>query len=182
MNEMIYTYDGSFDGLLSCIFDSYAHKEIPTAITCGEEPVLTLFPVRSIPTDSGHAARVLRRLHQLSPYGEELVRRGYLTCMDDREIRLYRLVAKLLREGPGFLRDFSDETLLALYDSMVEQISGEMPRTVERWHQPASMQAWEENVSKLRDTLAARRAYFKETLRTTFHLSDARMAELFPNG
>ena len=111
MNEMIYTYDGSFDGLLSCIFDSYAHKEIPTAITCGEEPVLTLFPVRSIPTDSGHAARVLRRLHQLSPYGEELVRRGYLTCMDDREIRLYRLVAKLLREGPGFLRDFSDETL-----------------------------------------------------------------------
>lgn len=78
--------------------------------------------------------------------------------------------------------DFSDETLLALYDSMVEQISGEMPRTVERWHQPASMQAWEENVSKLRDTLAARRAYFKETLRTTFHLSDARMAELFPNG
>lgn len=24
MNEMIYTYDGSFEGFLCCIFDSYA--------------------------------------------------------------------------------------------------------------------------------------------------------------
>ena len=39
------------------------------------------------------------------------MRRGFLTCMEDREIRLYRLVVKLLREGPGFLRNFSDETL-----------------------------------------------------------------------
>ena len=26
MNEMIYTYDGSFEGFLCCIFDSYAAK------------------------------------------------------------------------------------------------------------------------------------------------------------
>ena len=39
------------------------------------------------------------------------MRRGFLTCMEDREIRLYRLVVKLLREGSGFLRNFSDETL-----------------------------------------------------------------------
>lgn len=32
MTEMIYDYDGSFDGLLSCIFDSYAYRESPTAI------------------------------------------------------------------------------------------------------------------------------------------------------
>ena len=50
-------------------------------------------------------------MHKLSPYGEELVRRGFLTCMEEREIRLYRLVVKLLREGPSFLRNFSDETL-----------------------------------------------------------------------
>lgn len=31
--------------------------------------------------------------------------------MEEREIRLYRLVVKLLREGPSFLRNFSDETL-----------------------------------------------------------------------
>ena len=29
MNEMIYTYDGSFEGFLCCIFESYAKKESP---------------------------------------------------------------------------------------------------------------------------------------------------------
>lgn len=29
MNEMIYLYDGSFEGLLCCIFDSYANKGNP---------------------------------------------------------------------------------------------------------------------------------------------------------
>ena len=111
MNEMIYIYDGTFEGLLCCIFDSYANKEVLTAITNDEDAIPTLFPTRAIHTDAAHAARVLRKLHKLSPWGEELVRRGYLTCMEDKEIRIYRLVAKLLREGPGFLRDFSDETL-----------------------------------------------------------------------
>lgn len=100
MNEMIYTYDGSFEGFLCCIFDSYANKEVLTAITDDEDSAPILFPVRAIQTDSDHAGRVLRKLHKLSPYGEELVRRGFLTCMEDREIRLYRLVVKLLREGP----------------------------------------------------------------------------------
>ena len=111
MNEMIYIYDGTFEGLLCCIFDSYANKEVLTAITNDEDAAPTLFPTRAISTDAAHAARVLRKLHKLSPWGEELVRRGYLTCMEDKEIHIYRLVAKLLREGPGFLRDFSDETL-----------------------------------------------------------------------
>ena len=39
MTEMIYDYDGSFDGLLSCIFDSYAYRESPTAIFCTEDAV-----------------------------------------------------------------------------------------------------------------------------------------------
>ena len=95
MNEMIYTYDGSFEGFLCCIFDSYANKEVLTAITDDEDSAPILFPVRAIRTDSGHAGRVLRKLHKLSPYGEELVRRGFLTCMEEREIRLYRLVVKL---------------------------------------------------------------------------------------
>ena len=29
---MIYIYDGSFNGFLCCIFDSYANKEVLTAI------------------------------------------------------------------------------------------------------------------------------------------------------
>ena len=45
MNEMNYTYDGSFEGFLCCIFDSYANKEVLTAITDDEDSAPILFPV-----------------------------------------------------------------------------------------------------------------------------------------
>lgn len=109
--EMVYYYDGSFDGFLSCIFESYANKEVLTAIYCDEDTVPTLFDCRSVTTDSAHAMRVLRKLIKVSPYAAELVQKGFLTCMEDKELYLYRMVVKLLREGPAFLRNFSDETL-----------------------------------------------------------------------
>lgn len=123
--EMIYYYDGSFDGFLSCIFDSYAYKEIPAGILPGGDAVLTLYESRTVPTDPGHAARVLRKVAALSPEAAVLLRRGFLTCLPEKELRLYRLTAKLLRQGPGFLRDRSDETLYPVIKA-VRHLNGEV--------------------------------------------------------
>ena len=30
--EVVYEYDGSFDGLMCCIYESYMHKERPVMI------------------------------------------------------------------------------------------------------------------------------------------------------
>ena len=111
MTEMVYCYDGSFDGFLCCIFESYAKHEVLTTINSDEDSEPTLYPTRRIVTDREHARRVYRKIRQLSPAAADLVRRGFLTCMPDMELHLYHLVAKLLREGPGFLRNLSDETL-----------------------------------------------------------------------
>ena len=32
MEEVLYCYDGSFDGFLCCVFESYASRERPAAI------------------------------------------------------------------------------------------------------------------------------------------------------
>ena len=111
MTDVVYLFDGSFEGFLCCIFDAYANKEVLTAITCDEDFIPTLFPCRTIHTDLDHANRVLRKVIKLSPYAAELLRKGFLTCLPDKELYLYRLVVKLLREGPRFLYNFSDETL-----------------------------------------------------------------------
>lgn len=109
--DVTYCYDGSFEGFLCCIFESYRNKEVPTAICCDEDFAPTLFAVRAVTTDPDHARRVLRKLTICSPVCANLVRRGFLTCLPEKELYLYRLVAKLLREGAGFLQNFSDETL-----------------------------------------------------------------------
>lgn len=111
MTDLIYIYDGSFDGFLCCVFESYAKKEVPTAVYRDGDFTPTLFDTRYIDTDAAHAKRVYRKVHTLSPDAARLLRRGFLTCMPEKELRLYALVAKLLRQGPGFLRNLSDETV-----------------------------------------------------------------------
>lgn len=124
MPEVIYLYDGSLDGFLCCIFESYAKKEIPTDILQEELWEPTLYSVRAVPSDGAHARRVLRRVAVLSPYAADLLQRGFLTCLDRRELFLYRIVAKLLREGPGFLRNPADEVLYPVIKA-VRALNGE---------------------------------------------------------
>ncbi len=123
--EVIYYYDGSLDGFLSCVFDSYANKEAPAGFCSGEDAVFTLFDSRTVPTDPNHAGRVLRKVSAISQEGALLLRRGFLTCLPERELCLFRFVAKLLREGPGFLRDRSDETLYPVARA-VQHLNGEV--------------------------------------------------------
>lgn len=124
MTEMVYYYDGSFEGFLCCIFDSYANKEVLTAIYRDEDFIPTLFASRAIQTGQDHANRVFRKIVKCSPYTADLLRKGFLTCLPEKELHLYRLVVKLLREGPGFLHNFSDETLYPVAKA-VQHLMGE---------------------------------------------------------
>jgi len=124
MTEMVYYYDGSFEGLLCCIFDSYAYKEIPTAIFSDEDEFPTLFASRSVSVNRDHANRVFRKVVKCSPYAAELLQKGFLTCLPEKELHLYRLVVRLLKDGPGFLRNFSDEILHPVANA-VRHLNGE---------------------------------------------------------
>lgn len=125
MTEMIYCYDGSFEGFLCCIFDSYANREVLTAICSDEDFVPALFASRIISTDQNHAGRVYRKIIKLSPRAAELLRKGFLTCLPERELHLYHLVQKLLRDGPGFLRNLSDPVLYPVAQA-VRHLEGEV--------------------------------------------------------
>ena len=77
------------------------HKELPAAISCGEELQSTLFPAGRCSRTRTSAARVFRKVAKLSPEAADLLRRGFLTCLPEKELHLYRLVVKLLEEGPA---------------------------------------------------------------------------------
>lgn len=124
MGESIYLYDGSFEGFLCCIFESYIRREVPSGILRDEDSEPILFATHAVTTDASHAERVLRRVLRLSPYAAELLKRGFLTCLPEREMHLYRLVAKLLRDGSGFLNDGSDAVLRPVLKA-VRHLNGE---------------------------------------------------------
>jgi len=124
MNEILYFYDGSFEGFLCCIFESYAKHEIPIAVNGDGDYALSVFPCRTIETDFRHAQRVYRKVAAMSPCAADFLRRGFLTCLPDRELLLYRMVVRLLRDGPSFFNNLTDEMLCPLRKA-VRQLDGE---------------------------------------------------------
>ncbi|MBQ8953820.1 MAG: DNA metabolism protein, partial [Clostridia bacterium] len=73
--NLIYRYDGSFDGLLTCVFESYARHELPDAILSPDDEQTMLFEARRVETDYVKSARVLRGvMNKISPEAADFIR------------------------------------------------------------------------------------------------------------
>lgn len=113
--NLIYRYDGSFDGFLTCVFTCYEQKEWPLDIVSDRNPQDTLCPARTVDTDLVKASRVAAVLPQkLSREGAEWVYLGFLSCHPKRELLLLDFIRKGLREGPKIVRMLTDDTVNAL--------------------------------------------------------------------
>lgn len=124
--DAVFQYDGTFDGFLCCIYESYVHKEFPIAF-CSDEEYWSLYEVRYIVTDRQHAQRVRRSIVKISPDAAELLRRAFLTCMEEKELRLYAFVQKLYNDGPSFLHNRSDPVYYPIAKAL-RHMSGELEK------------------------------------------------------
>ena len=126
--QVVFQYDGTFDGFLCCVFDSYVHKEFPTAFYSDEEwCVLSFYPVRAVHTVSEHAQRVYRSLVKLSPSAVQLLRKGFLTCLEEKELCLYCFIRKLFKDGPAFLKNQADPAYYPIAKA-VRHMNGEVEK------------------------------------------------------
>ena len=100
--DVVYLYDGSFEGFLCCVFESFAQHEIPFAVWTPQRETATLYPVRDIETDSARAQRVFSALgRKLGRETEYLVSRDFLSGQEDKELLLIRFLHLAFALGPG---------------------------------------------------------------------------------
>lgn len=96
----VYRYDGSLQGFLCCVAQSFYDKSLPAGITALDEPQATLFPVQEIETDPELAGRLERSIvGRISGEAWGMVQRGFLTCMEEKEMRLLRFILLGYRVG-----------------------------------------------------------------------------------
>ena len=88
--DLIYCYDGSLDGFLSCVFESFARREMPFAVWPPEGEQPSFCPARQVPTDPVRAARVRRGVRRLGGSAAETVAMGFLSGQPDKELTLLR--------------------------------------------------------------------------------------------
>lgn len=106
--DVVFQYDGTFEGFLCCVFESYVHKEFPIAF-CGDEDCCSLYEVRFITTETEKWKRVYNSITSRSKAAGDIVRRCFFTCLPDKEQHLYAFIRKLYDEGPSFIRNPADE-------------------------------------------------------------------------
>ncbi|WP_312643650.1 TIGR03915 family putative DNA repair protein [Hydrogenoanaerobacterium sp.] len=116
---IVYLYDGSLDGLMCCVFESYTRRETPIDIVTVDEPQGLLYPTREIITVAAHAQRIYASLSQrICADAEELVRLGFLTCAPDKALLIYRFICLGYRFGGRVMSMLTDDTVCALNNAV----------------------------------------------------------------
>lgn len=111
-----YIYDGTFEGLLCCVYESVYEKERPITIAAeGAEQQLSLAGVKHIETDLERAARVAKSVpEKISPEASWLVSRGFLTCLPDKELVILDFLRKGYKYGKRVTDMLTDDTVHTL--------------------------------------------------------------------
>ena len=114
-----YLYDGSFDGFLSCVFESYARKEDPLLIQTADQDQPFLMAMTTVVTRPERARRVENGLKRLANDIWEMVRDGFLCdCIKDREVNLLRLIRQLFQYGPSAAVNYADPVVHTVWKGL----------------------------------------------------------------
>ncbi len=102
--DVVYRYDGSFQGFLCCVFESVYQKEIPFDILPEDSPAATLFPEKHIPTQPDKARRVSASFpKKLGRGARSCIAHAFLSGQPDKESRILRFLLLGYQKGPAVL-------------------------------------------------------------------------------
>lgn len=100
--DICYKYDGSFYGMLSCVFEAFLKKEIPIQVLSGDDACL--FGFKYIETDEEKAKRILKAvLAKINSTALEYVKLSFLASIQGKEIALIHLLKDGFSKGSRFI-------------------------------------------------------------------------------
>ncbi len=122
--DLIFRYDGSLEGLLCCVFESYRSRRLPLDIWGAEEPRLSLVPELFIPSRREEAARVWRKLRQLSPEAASWTETAFLSDEEDKARAIHAFLCLVFRQGRTATRLLGDPVVARVFQ-IQRQVQGE---------------------------------------------------------
>ena len=112
----IYTYDNTFDGFLSCVFECYRLKVFPDEISSrAHEQVQFFYDKFDVQTDSAKSDRVWKGIqNKLSAKNKQLPFYAFLSGEQGIEMKIFRFIRRLLSVQTNIETDFGDPDVLYL--------------------------------------------------------------------
>jgi probable DNA metabolism protein len=113
--EIVYEYDGSFEGLMCCIFESFALKEVPNAIRTPSDQQSLFDTAKWIETDILKSDRVYNSMaDKISVQAQELVQLGFWTNAPQKELLIYHFLRLGYTHGSKVMSMLTDDTVSTL--------------------------------------------------------------------
>jgi probable DNA metabolism protein len=118
-SNVIYRYDGSYDGLLCCVFESYDKREIPEDILLPDMSPGLLFSEKSIVTDPEKANRVLVSIpKKIGVSAHDFIRHAFLTCLPQKELNILLFLRLGYQYGPSVMQMLTEPTVNVLFKAV----------------------------------------------------------------
>lgn len=119
-SDIIYLYDGSFEGFLSCVFESFLCKQRPYDIVSEDSSEPSLMAQQWIETDMQRAQRVRNGIgRKISEEALYLVSNGFYTCHPQRELLLLDFIRLGFARGKSVCELLTDPTVHALQKAVL---------------------------------------------------------------
>ncbi len=116
---VVYIYDGSFDGLMCCVFESYEKNEVPADVKPEGSDVPYLLPVKLIETNEERAKRVVSSVpKKMGPRALKVIRHAFLTCHPQKELLILKFMRLGYSCGPSVMNCLTDETVNELFTAV----------------------------------------------------------------
>ncbi len=116
MLSMVYTYDGTFEGLLTAIFECYSRKEQPADIAPEKGWQGDMFAKKhEVLSNAKKADRVWNGAQKkLSARNSHLLFHAFLSEETGIEMKIYRFLRRLFEENINIETDFGDPDVLSI--------------------------------------------------------------------
>ncbi len=108
--DVIFVYDGSFDGFLCCVYEYYYSSFNPVEIICEDDIHASLFQLVTITTDTFKSDKVKKAIEEkISVYSLRFVRECLLCYGKEKEIHMLRYIVKGFKKGAQVHRLAGDD-------------------------------------------------------------------------
>ncbi|AFM42397.1 putative DNA metabolism protein [Desulfosporosinus acidiphilus SJ4] len=113
--EIVYEYDGSFEGLMCCVFESFSLKEVPSVIRTPSDQQSFFDTAKWIETDILKFNRVYKSIAaKISIQAQELVQLGFWTNAPQKEMLIYHFLRLGYKHGSKVMSMLTDDTVSTL--------------------------------------------------------------------
>ncbi len=125
---LIYKYDGTIDGIFSCIFNSFVNKEKPDIVTDEEVQLSFDGKIKYIKTDYANNKRIITALYRyIGINALSDIRYAFRMGNSKKATIIFNYIYKTFEERKNISNKFSEETVLAFFD-LVKRVGNEVHR------------------------------------------------------